>query len=429
MTAATLCYICAGNIDQSLRCWLSTSEKSSPFHILQEIMEKVSLFRAALQSTEVPPLLAEKYCQYADALASQGQFSIAADVLACFSEPQFQNSDGAILLDRVTQALEVKAAIARKKQFEEEQRYQAEQQALLQQQAAQQLQGFQQQPNYQQPSQPGYINPSYGQPTGAFIPGEQNSHYQQFSQQPIPGRQPDVPHLGGNYVPAVLPTQPVPAPQAPGTGTQAPTAAPAYPVQPSTPVQPIAAQVHAGSQMPHIPSQPLPAPLQTGGPPSAGSHQGPPSGLQQPPAQAMQPHQIPTVQPSHPPSGHQATSQPGLQQPTPHKDQPASYSPEALTIVKNFKDFMSNLQAQHGNNNLVKEAATRLEEVYTKLQQNVISAAGVNALLQLSQAFLAYDYNQVSQILQSSSTVLYSEVGYKGMVGISKLKRFLTGGR
>ena len=46
---------------------------------------------------------------------------------------------------------------------------------------------------------------------------------------------------------------------------------------------------------------------------------------------------------------------------------------------------MSNLQAQHGNNNLVKEAATRLEEVYTKLQQNVISAAGVNALLQLSQ--------------------------------------------
>ena len=44
-------------------------------------------------------------------------------------------------------------------------------------------------------------------------------------------------------------------------------------------------------------------------------------------------------------------------------------------------------------------------------------------------AFLAYDYNQVSQILQSSSTVLYSEVGYKGMVGISKLKRFLTGGR
>ena len=28
---------------------------------MQEIMEKVSLFRAALQSTEVPPLLAEKY--------------------------------------------------------------------------------------------------------------------------------------------------------------------------------------------------------------------------------------------------------------------------------------------------------------------------------------------------------------------------------
>ncbi|KAL0965776.1 hypothetical protein UPYG_G00285550 [Umbra pygmaea] len=77
---ASLCYICAGNVEKLVSCWAGTQDGYSP---LQDLMEKVVVLRRAVDQTlpsgssAVGHLLGEKMSQYASLLASQGNLTTA----------------------------------------------------------------------------------------------------------------------------------------------------------------------------------------------------------------------------------------------------------------------------------------------------------------------------------------------------------------
>lgn len=102
--AATLCYICAGNIEKTVNVWIrTTKEHKDPHQALQDLIEKVSIFRHAVNASDndLDELLARKYTQYAEILASQGRLPAALRYLSFLSDPKYSHTSGAVLLDRV----------------------------------------------------------------------------------------------------------------------------------------------------------------------------------------------------------------------------------------------------------------------------------------------------------------------------------------
>ncbi|KAI8981701.1 hypothetical protein BDF20DRAFT_905569 [Mycotypha africana] len=101
---ATLCYLAAGNLEKVARTWIAEQEeeaqkvecKSAKASTLQDLIEKVTIFRKAIgfedpdlfetsttkMSYEYPlsPLY-DKYCEYAELLASQGKLTAALTYL------------------------------------------------------------------------------------------------------------------------------------------------------------------------------------------------------------------------------------------------------------------------------------------------------------------------------------------------------------
>ncbi|CAL9682339.1 unnamed protein product [Knipowitschia caucasica] len=78
---ASLCYICAGNLEKLVSCWIKAQERHGPLY-LQDLVEKVVVMRHAVETQKSSPLavgdlLAEKMSEYANLLASQGCLSTA----------------------------------------------------------------------------------------------------------------------------------------------------------------------------------------------------------------------------------------------------------------------------------------------------------------------------------------------------------------
>jgi hypothetical protein len=62
--AATEAYICAGNIDKLLQIWVQESslENSKPLQSLQNLVEKISVFRKVVNHQQpLPEAIAKKY--------------------------------------------------------------------------------------------------------------------------------------------------------------------------------------------------------------------------------------------------------------------------------------------------------------------------------------------------------------------------------
>jgi protein transport protein SEC31 len=83
--AATLCYICAGNIERTVDIWSRTlkSKKGGPefVDVLQDIMEKSVILGLATGTKQASPSLAGLVCFYAELLASQGLLSTALEYI------------------------------------------------------------------------------------------------------------------------------------------------------------------------------------------------------------------------------------------------------------------------------------------------------------------------------------------------------------
>ncbi|XP_075717335.1 protein transport protein Sec31A isoform X2 [Rhinoderma darwinii] len=79
---ASLCYICAGNVEKLVACGTKAQDGVSPLS-LQDLIEKVVILRKAVQVTQsvntqdVGVLLADKMSQYAILLAAQGSLAAA----------------------------------------------------------------------------------------------------------------------------------------------------------------------------------------------------------------------------------------------------------------------------------------------------------------------------------------------------------------
>lgn len=105
--SAVLCYICAGNIDKAVNAWVNASinKDNDSVESLLEVLEKVSIFRRAIDYNDMSDVLANKYSQYAEALASQGRLQTAMGYLSQLNDPKFQTPSSTVLLHRVANAL------------------------------------------------------------------------------------------------------------------------------------------------------------------------------------------------------------------------------------------------------------------------------------------------------------------------------------
>jgi protein transport protein SEC31 len=73
--AATLCFICAGNVDRTVQIWLEEDAKTpgTPSLKLQGLIEKISVLLVldVCKQEVVPGVVGDKYAEYAEVLASQ----------------------------------------------------------------------------------------------------------------------------------------------------------------------------------------------------------------------------------------------------------------------------------------------------------------------------------------------------------------------
>jgi len=218
--SAVLCYMCAGNIEKTVSAWAKQAvadrnKQTEGASSLVELLEKVNVFRKAIDFNDMNEVLASKYSQYAGVLAAQGQLPAAMRYLSFLSDPKFNTltgRDGAILLDRVYHALGTKTGPAPPAPFAVEE-VRADQRMLYSQQPQQP-----QQPQYNQFGQGQPSGHLGGQPTGhlggqpsGHVGGQPSGGYGQqsyFGGQPS-GGQPSGGHVGG---PSGFSPTPKPAP-------------------------------------------------------------------------------------------------------------------------------------------------------------------------------------------------------------------------
>ncbi|KAK6482057.1 protein transport protein Sec31A-like isoform X3 [Huso huso] len=87
---ACLCYICSGNIEKLVECWVLKNETSSPL-ALEDLVEKVMVLRKSIEQLRGgdvatrSTVLAEKLTQYANLLAAQGSLAAAMSYLPASS--------------------------------------------------------------------------------------------------------------------------------------------------------------------------------------------------------------------------------------------------------------------------------------------------------------------------------------------------------
>ncbi|XP_038638625.1 protein transport protein Sec31A isoform X2 [Scyliorhinus canicula] len=88
---ACLCYICSGNVEKLVECWVKTHESSTPL-ALEDLVEKIMILQKAielLQGTDMAaegPVFAKKLTQYASLLAAQGSLEAAMSYLPTSSD-------------------------------------------------------------------------------------------------------------------------------------------------------------------------------------------------------------------------------------------------------------------------------------------------------------------------------------------------------
>lgn len=97
--AASLCYVCAGNVDQAVVYWTKACGETSSVDTLQGVIEKSVVMGLATNNKKASPSLSELVTSYASLLAAQGRMSTALEYLDLV--PGEASSTVAILRDRI----------------------------------------------------------------------------------------------------------------------------------------------------------------------------------------------------------------------------------------------------------------------------------------------------------------------------------------
>ncbi|GLD94914.1 hypothetical protein PINS_up003539 [Pythium insidiosum] len=105
--SATLCYMCAVNVEKTVAAWVKESEIEAKIRghkiALQRLVEKVSIFSQAVDQSDqlMGPEIASRFAEYSSLMAAQGRLDIAAKYA------RFSDISCAILRDRIYNAAPV----------------------------------------------------------------------------------------------------------------------------------------------------------------------------------------------------------------------------------------------------------------------------------------------------------------------------------
>ncbi|KAK6140511.1 hypothetical protein DH2020_025741 [Rehmannia glutinosa] len=123
-TAATLCYICAGNIDKTVEIWsrsLSTEQDGKPYvDRLQDLMEKTIVFALATGQKRFSASLCKLVEKYAEILASQGLLTTAMDYLNLLGTEEL-STELIVLRDRIARSTEQEKEVEKTVTYENSQ--------------------------------------------------------------------------------------------------------------------------------------------------------------------------------------------------------------------------------------------------------------------------------------------------------------------
>ncbi|KAJ6777589.1 WD40/YVTN REPEAT-LIKE-CONTAINING DOMAIN ANCESTRAL COATOMER ELEMENT 1 SEC16/SEC31-RELATED [Salix koriyanagi] len=451
--AATLCYICAGNIDKTVEIW-STSlsaerEGKSYIDLLQDLMEKTIVLALANGQKQFSASFCKLVEKYAEILASQGLLTTALEYLKLLGSDDL-SPELTIIRDRIALSMKPEKE-AKTPAFDNTQQqggtfYGAKNpgfgvadashpyyQGAAAQQMHQSVAEGSYTENYQQP-----IDSSYGRGFGApasFQPSPPPAYQpapppQMF----IPTPTPQAPHTNFTPLPphaaSQQPTRPfVPANvpmlrnaeqyQQPTLGSQLypGTANPAYnTVQPPTGSQgPITAQVGTipGHRMPQVVA---PGPTPNGfRPVHSGVAQRPGIGSMQPPNTTQPASLQAAVVPAAPPPTVQTVDTSNV---------PAHHRPVITTLTRLFKETSEALGGARANparKREIEDNSRKIGALFAKLNSGDISENASDKLFKLCQALDINDFSTALQIQVLLTTSEWDECNF----WLATLKRMI----
>ncbi|KAJ8900152.1 hypothetical protein K2173_024792 [Erythroxylum novogranatense] len=451
--AATLCYICAGNIDKTVEIW-SRSLKvelggKSYVELLQDLMEKTIVLALANGQKHFSASFFKLVEKYAEILASQGLLSTAMEYLKLLGSDEM-SPELIILRDRISLSLEPereKTPAFDHSQQQGELIYGTDQpsygvvnpsqhyyQDTASSQIHQTVPGNPHSENYQQPLGPSHMR-GYTAPV-PYQPSPQPSTYQ-------PSPQPNM------FVPSQAPQ----APQAPQANFAPPQPVPQQTVRTFVPSnvpilrnaeqyqQPtLGSQLYPGSANPGFqPAQPPvqgPVSVQTGpipsqkipqvvapSPSSMGFRPMTSSGVvQRPGISSMQPP-TPTQSPSVQPAVTHAAAPPTVQT-VDTSNVSAQHRPVISTLTRLFNetsDALGGSRANPARKREIEDNSRKIGALFAKLNSGDISRNASDKLIQLCQAMDMNDFGTALQIQVLLTTSEWDECNF----WLATLKRMI----
>ncbi|KAF5738393.1 Transducin family protein / WD-40 repeat family protein isoform 1 [Tripterygium wilfordii] len=437
--AATLCYICAGNIDKTVEIWsrsLTTEQEGKSYlDLLQDLMEKTVVLALASGQKRFSASLCKLVEKYAEILASQGLLTTAMEYLKLLGSDEL-SPELVILRDRIALSAEpqeeAKATVFENSQLQTGSLYSTDQSNLgsidatqhyYQETVPSQLQQTIPGSPYTENYQPTYGS-SYGRAYGTAPP------YQPAPQPKIfrPTQAPQTSQA--NFAPPPVTSQPpvrtfVPSTpqmlrnaeqyQQPTLGSQLypGTVNPAYPVQPGPGSHgPVTSQGQVPvNQMPPVASAPRPLGFMPVT--NAGVGRGP--GLIQPPSPTQTASVQPAVTPAAPPPTVQTVDTSKV---------PAHQKPVISTLTRLFNETSEALGGSRANpakKREIEDNSRKIGALFAKLNSGDISTNAADKLVQLCKALDNNDFGGALQIQVLLTTSEWDECNF----WLATLKRMI----
>eukprot|EP01099_Mayorella_cantabrigiensis_P003622 TRINITY_DN2733_c0_g6_i1.p1 TRINITY_DN2733_c0_g6~~TRINITY_DN2733_c0_g6_i1.p1 ORF type:complete len:1122 (-),score=331.65 TRINITY_DN2733_c0_g6_i1:283-3315(-) len=357
--AASLCFICAGDLEKSAQYWIEGLDLTRPREvILQELMEKISIFQAAINQETISPLLAEKFAQYGEILATSGRVEIGLKYLRIAAN----YSEAATLMLNRVEASAQSSQLSPPSFFDQPAQAEDDLFASIQhQQTPQQSQQFEHQHVYQQQQLHQQLPPQQQHQQHQQHQHQQQLHQQQQHHQQQQPQQPQQ-HFHHQQ------QQPQPQQQQQQQFQQ--------PFQFSRPETTTSVPQYQFASTPTPTPTPTPVPAHTSSPIST-------SNL---PPVSVAPNQTLSVAP-------QSVSQ--------------TASSEANTLRDNFNIIVSSLSNLGGQQKrMVEDFQKKLKTELDDIQNGKVTGPNVQTLVQLSQILLTKNVQAATDLLQPLKTTL-----------------------
>ncbi|XP_016538857.2 protein transport protein SEC31 homolog B isoform X1 [Capsicum annuum] len=468
---ATLCYICAGNIDKTIEIWSRAlggkADGKSYVDLLQDLMEKTIVFALATGQKRFSASLCKLLEKYAEILASQGLLTTAMEYLKLMGSEEL-SPELTILRDRIALSTEPVKEAPKSMAFDNSQMhtgsgYVADQsgygmadpsQHYYPEQSSKPQPSISNSPyaaNYQQPFGSSY-NSGFAAPAPYHPAPQQNMQqpYQPAPQQNMQQPYQPAPQQNVQQPNIFLPTPTPPVPQ----GNIAPPPVATQPAKTSfIPSNPPALRNVEQYQQPTLGAQLYPAPANPG---YAAAHNVPPPYVPHPtqagPAlgpkmpQVVAPSQAPRgfmpvnntvqrsgmapMQPPSPtqPSQTQSPAAPAAPPPTVQtvdtSNVPAQQKPVIATLTRLFNETSEALGGSRANpakKREIEDNSKKLGALFAKLNCGDISKNAAEKLVQLCQALDNGDFSTALQIQVLLTTSDWDECNF----WLATLKRMI----